>query len=130
MHAVSRRDFAALGGKAALGVLVPGPTTLANDDDRIPQFTFMASGHCRVTASDPDGHDEAVDLAAARVPPRPGESATGTDRAGALTHRYRLMAPVPRQFPGGTRRVASPIEFPISTTMTGAANWCGIACVC
>jgi oxalate decarboxylase len=39
---------------------------------------------------------------------------------GMLTHRYRLLAQVPQQFEGGTMRIVSMREFPISATMTGA----------
>jgi oxalate decarboxylase len=60
-------------------------------------------------------------IGAGRVPgPLPADPAPGSDRAGALTHRYRLRAQVPKEFPGGTLRVASSVEFPVSTTMTGA----------
>ncbi len=56
-----------------------------------------------------------------RVPaPVPADPPAGSDREGALSHRYRLMAQVPHEFPGGTLRVASSVEFPMSTTMTGA----------
>jgi oxalate decarboxylase len=56
-----------------------------------------------------------------RVPaPLPTDPAPGSDREGALTHRYRLLAQPPKEFPGGTIRIASSVEFPISTTMTGA----------
>src|SRR5947208_724983 len=40
--------------------------------------------------------------------------------SGALTHRYRLLAQRPESYPGGTNRLVSEREFPISTTMTGA----------
>jgi oxalate decarboxylase len=53
-------------------------------------------------------------------PPLPDEPAPGTLNAPPLTHRYRLLAQAPEPFPGGTMRVASELEFPISTTMTGA----------
>ncbi|HWZ59105.1 MAG TPA: cupin domain-containing protein [Gemmatimonadaceae bacterium] len=62
-----------------------------------------------------------VYIGTGRVPaPLPLDPPPGSDREGSLTHRYRLLAQVPKEFPGGTLRVASSVEFPISTTMTGA----------
>jgi len=37
-----------------------------------------------------------------------------------LTHRYQLLAQKPDVFAGGTMRTVSELEFPISTTITGA----------
>jgi oxalate decarboxylase len=55
------------------------------------------------------------------VPPAmPTEAHSGLAKAPPLTHKFRLMAQAPRVFPGGTLRVVSAKEFPISTTMTGA----------
>src|SRR4030095_9959934 len=53
-------------------------------------------------------------------PPLPADPAPGSLNAGALTHRYRLLAQRPQTYPGGTNRLVSQREFPISTTMTGA----------
>ena len=53
-------------------------------------------------------------------PPLPADPAPGSLNAGALTHRYRLLAQRPETFAGGTMRIASEREFPISTTVTGA----------
>ena len=53
-------------------------------------------------------------------PPLPADPAPGTLDSGALTHRYRLLAQRPDTYPGGTIRLVSEREFPISTTMTGA----------
>src|SRR4029077_17038978 len=39
---------------------------------------------------------------------------------GPLTHRYRLLAQRPDTYPGGTNRLVSQRQFPISTTVTGA----------
>jgi oxalate decarboxylase len=62
-----------------------------------------------------------VYIAQGRVPaPLPADPMPGSDRQGSLTHRYRLLAQVPQEFPGGTIRIASQVEFPVSTTMTGA----------
>jgi oxalate decarboxylase len=52
--------------------------------------------------------------------PLPQEPAPGSLKDGALTHRYQLLAQAPDRFAGGTMRVVSEREFPISTTMTGA----------
>ena len=41
-------------------------------------------------------------------------------RLPALTHRYRLLAQGAETYPGGTMRLVSEREFPISVTMTGA----------
>src|SRR5262245_48528290 len=53
-------------------------------------------------------------------PPLPADPAPGTLNSGALTHRYRLLAQRPQDYPGGTNRLVSQREFPISATMTGA----------
>ena len=53
-------------------------------------------------------------------PPLPADPAPGSLADGALTHRYRLLAQRAEIFPGGTNRLVSQCEFPISTTMTGA----------
>src|SRR5204863_155376 len=52
-------------------------------------------------------------------PPLPADPAAGSLNTGALTHRYRLLAQRPTAFTGGTQRIVSEREFPISTTMTG-----------
>jgi oxalate decarboxylase len=62
-----------------------------------------------------------VYIAKGAMPPAlPAEPRPGSLHSGALTHRYRLLAQRPREFPGGTIRLVSQREFPISTTMTGA----------
>src|SRR4051812_25951088 len=53
-------------------------------------------------------------------PPLPADPAPGTLNPGTLTHRYRLLAQRPETYPGGTNRLVSQREFPISTTVTGA----------
>jgi oxalate decarboxylase len=53
-------------------------------------------------------------------PPLPANPAPGSLDAGALTHRYRLLAQRPETYPGGTNRLVSQRQFPISSTMTGA----------
>ena len=53
-------------------------------------------------------------------PPLPADPAPGALNDGALTHRYRLLAQRPQTYPGGTNRLVSQREFPISVTMTGA----------
>jgi oxalate decarboxylase len=53
-------------------------------------------------------------------PPLPSDPAPGALNSGALTHRYRLLAQRAETYPGGTIRLVSEREFPISTTMTGA----------
>jgi oxalate decarboxylase len=53
-------------------------------------------------------------------PPLPPDPAPGSLNTGARTHRYRLLAERPATFPGGSLRLVSEREFPISTTMTGA----------
>src|SRR6266487_1313203 len=53
-------------------------------------------------------------------PPLPTDPAAGSLNSGALTHRYRLLAGKPVAFTGGTLRLVSEREFPISSTMTGA----------
>ena len=59
-------------------------------------------------------------LHAGDAEPLPADPAPGSLNPGALTHRYRMLAQKPQEFPGGTMRVVSQKEFPISTTMTGA----------
>jgi oxalate decarboxylase len=53
-------------------------------------------------------------------PPLPADPAPGALNSPALTHRYRLLAQRAETYPGGTIRLVSEREFPISTTMTGA----------
>jgi oxalate decarboxylase len=53
------------------------------------------------------------------VPP-PDNPVAGSVNAPAETHRYRMLAQKPQEFPGGTMRIVSQKEFPIQTTMTGA----------
>jgi oxalate decarboxylase len=53
-------------------------------------------------------------------PPLPANPAPGAINPGTLTHRYRLLAQRPDTYPGGTNRLVSQREFPISTTITGA----------
>jgi oxalate decarboxylase len=53
-------------------------------------------------------------------PPLPLDPAPGSLYEPPLTHRYRLLAQAPEIFDGGTMRIASMAEFPISSTMTGA----------
>ena len=62
-----------------------------------------------------------VYIAKGPVPPLlPADPAPGTTNPGTLTHRYRLLAQRPDTYPGGTNRLVSQREFPISTTITGA----------
>ncbi len=64
---------------------------------------------------------EEVYIASGPVPPPlPDDPAPGSLDAPALTHRFRLLAQAPEVFDGGTMRIVSMAEFPISTTMTGA----------
>jgi oxalate decarboxylase len=53
-------------------------------------------------------------------PPLPADPAPGTLNSGSLSHRYRLLAQRPEVYREGTLRLVSEVEFPISTTMTGA----------
>jgi oxalate decarboxylase len=53
-------------------------------------------------------------------PPLPPDPAPGSLNVGANTHRYRLLAQRAEKFPGGSLRLVSEREFPISTTVTGA----------
>src|SRR5215471_11246726 len=53
-------------------------------------------------------------------PPLPAEPPPGTLSSGALSHRYQLLAQKPDVYSGGTNRLVSQREFPISTTVTGA----------
>jgi len=55
-----------------------------------------------------------------RGPTLPADPAAGSLNSSALTHRYRLLAQKPASFAGGTMRVVSEREFPISATETGA----------
>ena len=54
------------------------------------------------------------------APPLPSDPAAGSLNSGALTHRYQLLAQRPESYPGGTNRLVSQREFPISVTVTGA----------
>ena len=53
-------------------------------------------------------------------PPLPANPERGSINTPAETHRYRMLAQKPQTYPGGTMRIVSQKEFPISTTMTGA----------
>jgi oxalate decarboxylase len=59
-----------------------------------------------------------VYIAKGPVPP-PVDPAPGSLNSGALSNRYRLLAQRPESYPGGTNRLVSRREFPISTTMIG-----------
>jgi oxalate decarboxylase len=62
-----------------------------------------------------------VYIAKGPVPgPLPQEPAPGSLNEPPLTHRYRLLAQAPERFDGGSMRIVSMAEFPISSTMTGA----------
>ena len=62
-----------------------------------------------------------VYIAKGPVPaPLPADPPPGSLNEGPLTHRYRFLAAEPQVFEGGTLRLVSEVEFPISTTMTGA----------
>jgi oxalate decarboxylase len=62
-----------------------------------------------------------VYIAQGPVPPAlPQDPAPGSLDQVPLTHRYRLLAQQPEIFPGGSMRIVSMRQFPISTTMTGA----------
>jgi oxalate decarboxylase len=53
-------------------------------------------------------------------PPLPAPAPPGSLHNGPLTHRYRLLAQRPDTYAGGTNRLVSQRQFPISATMTGA----------
>src|SRR5215471_12593087 len=53
-------------------------------------------------------------------PPLPANPAPGALDRGPLTHRYQLLAQRPDTYSGGTNRLVSQRQFPISTTVTGA----------
>lgn len=60
-----------------------------------------------------------VYIATGPVPGPIGQPAASLSSA-PLTHRYPMLAQKPDRFEGGTMRVVSEREFPISTTITGA----------
>ncbi len=65
--------------------------------------------------------DHEVYMPLGPVPPDPlPPPEPGSERPAAEGHLYRLLAMEPRRFAGGTLRIASELEFPISRTMTGA----------
>ena len=53
-------------------------------------------------------------------PPLPADPAPGSISSSVQTHRYRLLAQRPDTYPGGSVRLVSQREFPISATVTGA----------
>ena len=64
---------------------------------------------------------EEVYIALGPVPPAlPAFAPPGTLDSSPLTHRYPLLAEKPTLYPGGTLRLVSEREFPISFNMTGA----------
>lgn len=65
--------------------------------------------------------DHEVYMPRGPVPPDPLPTpAPGAERPAAEGHRFPLLGMEPRSFSGGTLRIASSAEFPISRTMTGA----------
>lgn len=64
---------------------------------------------------------EEVYIVSSKAPPAlPADSPPGSQHTGPLTHKFSLEAQQPRKFDGGFLRIVSQVEFPISTTMTGA----------
>jgi oxalate decarboxylase len=61
-----------------------------------------------------------VYIATGATPPALTDAATGSLVSPPLTHRFHMLAQRPDQFAGGTMRIVSEREFPISTTVTGA----------
>lgn len=73
---------------------------------------------------------EEVYIVAGKAPPLLSEDLpSGSQRTGPLTHKYSLDAQEPRKFSGGHLRIVSQVEFPISTTMTGATMTIHPGCV-
>lgn len=65
--------------------------------------------------------DHEVYMPLGPVPPDPLPApAPGSERPVAEGHRFPLLGMEPRSFDGGTLRIVSSAEFPISRTMTGA----------
>ena len=65
--------------------------------------------------------DHEVYMAVGPKPPDPMPApAPGAERPAAEGHRYPLLGTEPRRFDGGTLRIVSSNEFPISRTMTAA----------
>jgi oxalate decarboxylase len=62
---------------------------------------------------------EQVVIAKGPVPPMSGGMPPAEVSTAALDHRYALLDQSPEEFPGGTRRVVSQTQFPVSTTMSG-----------
>lgn len=52
-------------------------------------------------------------------PPLPEGTAAASASNPPLNHRYALLERSPEEFPGGTRRIVSEKQFPVSTTMSG-----------
>src|SRR5262249_25546859 len=70
-------------------------------------------------ATFPDFPKREVYMAKGPVPPPlPSDPLPGSLDVGALTHRFRLLAQRPESFAGGTMRVVSEREFPLSSTVT------------
>ncbi|HEV2389078.1 MAG TPA: cupin domain-containing protein [Candidatus Acidoferrales bacterium] len=56
-----------------------------------------------------------------KAPPAlPEQLRNGDPVANQFPHKFRLGAMKPVEFPGGTERIVSSVEFPIQTTMTGS----------
>ena len=61
-----------------------------------------------------------VVIAKGPVPPVSGGTPPNEVSTASLDHRYAMLDQSPEEFPGGTRRVVSREQFPVSTTMSGA----------
>jgi oxalate decarboxylase len=64
--------------------------------------------------------DEVYFAAGPVPPPLPLDPPPGSEISGPISHRFHLLAQKPQPIPGGSVRIVSSREFPVSTTVTGA----------
>jgi oxalate decarboxylase len=84
------------------------PADVLAKNFKVPEATFA------------DFPKEEVYIALGPVPPAlPAFAPVGSLDSSPLTHRYPLLAEKPTTYPGGTLRMVSEREFPISFNMTG-----------
>jgi oxalate decarboxylase len=97
-----------------------GTFSLSDWTGHTPPEVLAKNFHVPAEAFQKFPKEEVYIVAGDPPPPLPADSPSGSRHTGPLTHKFSLEAQQPRNFNGGYLRIVSQIEFPISTTMTGA----------